>query len=69
MHDLIAERRRRVIFEVDDNRQVADFAGAIQRFGRWRRQTQREMVRNVGDHLLKLRQIDDTVALNKQASA
>ena len=35
MHDLITERRRRVIFEVDDNRQVADFTGTIQRFRRW----------------------------------
>ena len=41
-----------IIFEVDDNRQVADFAGTIQRFRRGRRQAQREMVRNVGDHLL-----------------
>ena len=29
VHHLIAEGRRRVIFEVDDNRQVANFARAV----------------------------------------
>jgi hypothetical protein len=69
MHHLIAEGRRRVIFEVDDNRQVANFARAVQRFRRRRRQAQREVVRHIGHHLLQLRQIDDAVALNKQAGA
>ena len=66
MHDLIAKRRRRVIFEVDDNRQMANFARTVQRFRRWCRQTQREVVRDIGDHLLQLRQVDNTVTLNKQ---
>ncbi len=69
MHHLIAESRRRVIFEVNDNRQVANFARAVQRFWRRRRQAQREVVRHVGHHLLQFRQIDDTVALNKQTGA
>ena len=69
MHHLIAEGRRRVIFEVDDNRQVANFAGAIQRFRRRRRQAQREVMRHIGHHLLQFRQVDNPVALNKQACA
>ena len=69
VHHLIAEGRGRVIFEVDDNRQMADFARAVQCFWRRRRQAQREVVRHVGHHLLQLRQIDDAVALNKQAGA
>ncbi|CNU05310.1 Uncharacterised protein [Salmonella enterica subsp. enterica serovar Bovismorbificans] len=66
MDHFIAKRRRRVIFEVNDNRQMANFTGAVERFRRWSRQAQREMVRNIGDHLLQLRQVDNTVALNKQ---
>ena len=69
VHHLVAEGRGWVIFEIDDNRQVADFARAVQRFWRRRRQAQREVVRHVGHHLLQLRQIDDAVALNKQAGA
>lgn len=69
MHHLIAEGRRRVIFEIDDNRQMANFARAIQRFRRRGRQAQREVVRHVSHHLLQFSQIDNAVALNKQASA
>ncbi len=66
MHHLIAKRRRRVIFKVNNNRQMANFTRAIERFRRWRGQSQREVVRHVGDHLLQLRQINNAVALNKQ---
>ncbi len=45
------------------------FRTAVQRLWRRRRQAQREVVRHVGHHLLQLRQIDDAVALNKQAGA
>ena len=45
---------------------MANFAWAIERFRRWRRQSQREVVRHVGDHFLQLRQINNAVALNKQ---
>ena len=67
VHHLVTERRCRVVLQVDDNRQMADFARAVERFRRWRRQAQREVVRDIGNHLLQLRQIDNAVALNKQA--
>ena len=54
MDHLIAESRRRVVFQVDDNRQMANFTGAVERFRRWRRQTQWEVVRNIRHHLLQL---------------
>ena len=66
MYHLITECGRWVIFEVNDNRQMANFAWAIQRFRCWCRQSQREVVRHVGDHFLQLRQINNAVALNKQ---
>ncbi len=69
MHHLIAERSCRVIFQVNDNRQMANLTWAVERFWRRCRQAQREMVRHVGDHLLQLRQIDNAVAFNIQAGA
>ena len=69
MDHLIAERRCRVIFEIDDNRQMANFTRAVERFRRRRRQAQREVVRHIGHHLLQLRQIDNAIALNKQMRA
>ncbi|MOA59754.1 hypothetical protein D3C78_1844470 [compost metagenome] len=54
MDNLIAERRRRVVFQVDDNRQMTNFTRAVERFWRRRRQTQREVMRHVRDHLLQL---------------
>ena len=44
MHHLIAERSCRVIFQVNDNRQMANFTRAVERFWRRCRQAQREMV-------------------------
>ncbi len=67
MHHLIAERRRRVVFQVDDNRQMANFARTVECFWRRRRQTQREVVRHIGHHFLQFSEIDNLVAFNKQA--
>ena len=69
MNHLIAEGRRRVVFQVDDNRQMANFARAVERFRRWGRQTQREVVRDIRDHLLQLSEINHLVAFDKQARA
>ena len=69
MDHLIAEGRRRVVFQVDDDRQMANLARAVERFWRRRRQTQREVVRHIRDHLLQLSEIDHLVAFDKQARA
>ena len=54
VNDLIAEGRRRVVFQVDDDRQMANLTRAVERFWRRRRQTQREVVRDIRHHLLQL---------------
>ena len=63
MHHLIAEGGGRVIFQIDDQCQMADFARAVERFRRRRRQTQREMVRDIRHQLLKPRQSHTSLPL------
>ncbi|MNT05333.1 hypothetical protein D3C72_1399480 [compost metagenome] len=46
---------------------MANFTRAVERFWRRRGQTQREVVRNIGDHFLQFGEIDDVVAFDKQA--
>ncbi len=54
------------MLKVDDNRQMADFARAVERFRRRRRQAQREVRRDVVHQLLQARQIADLVAFDMQ---
>ncbi len=66
MHHLIAESGGRIVLKVDDNRQMADFAWAVERFRRRRRQTQWKMRRHVVHQLLQACQIADLVAFDMQ---
>lgn len=67
MHHLIAEGGGRIVFQIDDDRQMANLARAVQRFRRRRRQAQREVMGNVGHQLLQLGGIAQVAALDVQA--
>ncbi|MOA21703.1 hypothetical protein D3C78_1422080 [compost metagenome] len=66
MHHLIAEGGGRIVFQIDDNRQMTNFARAVQRFWRGGRQAQREVVRHIGHQFLQFCGIAQVAALDVQ---